>query len=315
MNDARVTPEASAAAGSSAALRSPASSSPRILRARGHSFAWGPGTVPLLMAIVNATPDSFSDGGLHADAASAIAFGERCIADGAAIVDVGGESTRPGAQRVDAAEQVARTCPVVESLARRAPVSIDTTRAAVAQAALAAGACMVNDVSAATEDPAIIEAACNAGAAMVLMHRLHAPGDDRVSTEADPRRRYGDVVRDVRDWLGARIDAAVRAGLPRECIAVDPGLGFGKDVAQNMELLVRVGEFASLGVPVLVGASRKSFLGAVAGEPDAARRDPASIVAALEAASNGAAILRVHDVHGHRVALAAWAAVRAAKSR
>jgi dihydropteroate synthase len=267
------------------------------------------------MVIVNATPDSFSDGGLHADATSAIAFGDRCIADGAAIVDVGGESTRPGAQRVDAAEQIARTCPVVEALARRVPVSIDTTRAAVAQAALAAGACMVNDVSAATDDPAIIDTACSAGAALVLMHRLHAPAEDRVSTEADPRRRYGDVVRDVRDWLGARIEAAARAGLPRECIAVDPGLGFGKDVAQNMELLVRVGEFASLGVPVLVGASRKSFLGAVAGEPDAARRDAASIVAALEAASNGAAILRVHDVHGHRVALAAWAAVQAAKSR
>jgi len=266
------------------------------------------------MAIVNATPDSFSDGGLHADATSAIAFGDRCIADGAAIVDVGGESTRPGAQRVDAAEQIARTCPVVEALARRVPVSIDTTRAAVAQAALAAGACMVNDVSAASEDPAIIEAACSVGAAMVLMHRLHAPGEDRVSTEADPRRRYGDVVRDVRDWLGARIDATVRAGLARECIAVDPGLGFGKDVAQNMELLVRLGEFASLGVPVLVGASRKSFLGAVGGEPDAARRDPASIVAALEAASNGAAILRVHDVHGHRVALAAWTALRAARN-
>jgi dihydropteroate synthase len=315
MNDARVTPGASAAAGSASAPGSPSASLQRILRARGHSFAWGPGTVPLLMAIVNATPDSFSDGGLHADAASAIDFGERCIADGAAIVDIGGESTRPGAQRVDAAEQIARTCPVVEALARRAPVSIDTTRAAVAQSALAAGACMVNDVSAATDDPAIIDTACSAGAALVLMHRLHAPAEDRVSTEADPRRRYGDVVRDVRDWLGARIEAAARAGLPRECIAVDPGLGFGKDVAQNMELLVRVGEFASLGVPVLVGASRKSFLGAVAGEPDAARRDAASIVAALEAASNGAAILRVHDVHGHRVALAAWAAVQAAKSR
>jgi len=139
---------------------------------------------------------------------------------------------------------------------------------------------MVNDVSAATEDPAIVEAACSAGAALVLMHRLHAPGDDRVSTEADPRRRYGDVVRDVRDWLGVRVDAALRAGLPRECIAVDPGLGFGKDVAQNMELLVRLGEFVALGVPVLVGASRKSFLGAVAGEPNAARRDAASVVAA-----------------------------------
>jgi len=315
MNDVRVTPGASAAAGASSAPGPPSTSPPRILRARGHSLAWGPGTAPLLMAIVNATPDSFSDGGLHADAASAIDFGERCIADGAAIVDIGGESTRPGAQRVDAAEQIARTRPVVEALARRAPVSIDTTRAAVAQAALAAGACMVNDVSGATDDPAIIDAACSAGAALVLMHRLHAPAEDRVSTEVDPRRRYGDVVRDVRDWLGSRVDAAVRAGLPRESIAVDPGLGFGKDVAQNMELLVRVGEFASLGVPVLVGASRKSFLGAVAGEPDAARRDPASIVAALEAASNGAAILRVHDVHGHRVALAAWAAVRDAKAR
>ena len=310
MTDARATPGSSGVPGSSAAPGSAATPSPRVLRTRGHAFAWGPGTVPLLMAIVNATPDSFSDGGQHSDEASAIAFGERCVADGAAIVDVGGESTRPGAQRVDAHEQIARTRPVVEALARRAPVSIDTTRAAVAQAALAAGACMVNDVSAATEDPAIVEAACSAGAALVLMHRLHAPGEDRISTEADPRRRYGDVVRDVRDWLGARIDAAVRAGLPRDCIAVDPGLGFGKDVAQNMELLVRLGEFATLGVPVLVGASRKSFLGAVAGEPDAARRDAASVVAAIEAAANGAAILRVHDVHGHRTALAAWMALR-----
>ena len=138
---------------------SPSAPSSRVLRARCHAFAWGPGTVPLLMAIVNATPDSFSDGGQHSDAASAIAFGERCIADGAAIVDVGGESTRPGAQRVDSHEQIARTRPVVEALARRAPVSIDTTRADVAQSALAAGACMVNDVSAATEDPAIVEAA------------------------------------------------------------------------------------------------------------------------------------------------------------
>ena len=270
-----------------------------ILRAGTRSFAWGGGAAPHLMAILNVTPDSFSDGGLFADHAAAIAHGERCVAEGAAIIDVGGESTRPGAARVPAAEQLARTVPVVRALAARHAVSIDTTRAEVAAAAIAAGACIVNDVSAAAEDPAIVDAAAAGGAALVLMHRRFTPGEDRWSTEHDPRRPAGDVVAEVRDWLAARVDAVVRAGMPRDRVAIDPGLGFGKSVAENVALLERVGELAALGLPVLVGASRKSFLGALAGQPDPARRDATSVDAALVAVRQGAAILRVHAVGAH----------------
>ena len=230
--------------------------------------------------------------------------------EGAGIVDVGGESTRPGAARVDIAEQIARTQPVIAALAPLGPISIDTTRAEVARAALAAGACIVNDVSAALDDPEIVDVACSAGAAIILMHRLASPDSDRWSTEYDARRTYGDVVHDVRDWLGARVAAVVKAGMPRDRIAIDPGLGFGKDVEQNLALIARLQEFAELGVPVLVGASRKSFLGAITAEPDAAKRDAASVSAALVAASNGAAILRVHAVRDHVHALAAWSALR-----
>ncbi|MFM8640313.1 MAG: dihydropteroate synthase [Planctomycetota bacterium] len=275
-----------------------------VLRARERSFPWGAGVAPHLMGIVNVTPDSFSDGGLHLDAAAAIDHGERCAREGAVILDVGGESTRPGAARVPDHEQVARVQPVVRALAARHAVSIDTTRAAVARAALEAGACMVNDVSGATEEPGIVDVAAEAGAALVLMHRRFAPGDDRWSTEHDPRRATADVVAEVRDWLAARVDDAVRRGMPRDRVAIDPGIGFGKDVAQNVELIGRLGEFESLGMPVLVGASRKSFLGALAGEPDPARRDPASVVAAMAAAARGAAILRVHAVGLHAKALA-----------
>ena len=277
-----------------------------ILRARAHAFAWGEGIRPHLMAIVNATPDSFSDGGLHADPLAAAAFAESCAADGAVILDVGGESTRPGASRVSAAEQRARTEPVVRALARGHAVSIDTTLAEVASAALEAGACMVNDVSGATEDPAMLDAVAASGAAIVLMHRRFAPDADRWSTERDERRPVGDVVREVRDWLGGRVDAAVRAGVARDCIAIDPGFGFGKDVEQNLAMLRSIGEFSSLGVPVLAGLSRKSFLGAVAGQPEPAARDAASIGAALAAAARGAAILRVHAVRAHADALAGW---------
>ena len=270
-----------------------------ILRAGTRSFAWGGGAAPHLMAILNVTPDSFSDGGLFADHAAAIAHGERCAAEGAAIIDVGGESTRPGAARVPAAEQLARTGPVVRALAVRHAVSIDTTSSEVAAAAIAAGACIVNDVSAAAEDPAIVDAAAAGGAALVLMHRRFTPGEDRWSTEHDPRRPAGDVVAEVRDWLAARVDAVVRAGMPRDRVAIDPGLGFGKSVAENVALLERVGELAALGLPVLVGASRKSFLGALAGQPDPARRDATSVDAALVAVRQGAAILRVHAVGAH----------------
>jgi dihydropteroate synthase len=262
------------------------------------------------MAVLNTTPDSFSDGGVHSSFDAALAHGQRCIHDGAGILDVGGESTRPGAARVDIAEQIARTQPVIAALAALGPVSIDTTRAEVARAALAAGACIVNDVSAALDDPEIVDVACAAGAAIILMHRLASPDSDRWSTEYDARRTYTDVVHDVRDWLGARVAAVLKAGMPRDRIAIDPGLGFGKDVQQNLALIARLPEFAELGVPVLVGASRKSFLGAITAEPDPAQRDAASVGAALVAASNGAAILRVHAVRDHAHALAAWSALR-----
>jgi dihydropteroate synthase len=278
----------------------------RALVAGDRSFAWGAGCVPHLMAVVNVTPDSFSDGGSFATAEDAAAHGIRCAAEGAAILDVGGESTRPGASRVPAGMQAERAVPVVRALAARHAVSIDTTLAAVARAALDAGACMVNDVSGATEDPVILEAVAASGAAIVLMHRRFAPGEDRWSTERDGRRPTGDVVAEVADWLAGRVDAAVRAGVPRERIAVDPGLGFGKDVAQNLELIAGVARIAAIGVPVLVGASRKSFLGAVTGEAEPSRRDGASVGAAIAAAANGAAILRVHAVGLHAQALGAW---------
>ena len=281
-----------------------------VLVACSHRFAWGSETAPVLMAVLNTTPDSFSDGGVHSSFDAALAHGQRCIHDGAGILDVGGESTRPGAARVDIAEQIARTQPVIAALATLGPVSIDTTRAEVARAALAAGACIVNDVSAALDDPEIVDVACAAGAAIILMHRLASPDSDRWSTEYDARRTYTDVVHDVRDWLGARVAAVLKAGMPRDRIAVDPGLGFGKDVQQNLALIARLQEFAELGVPVLVGASRKSFLGAITAEPDPAQRDAASVGAALVAASNGAAILRVHAVRDHAHALAAWSALR-----
>ena len=281
-----------------------------VLVARSHRFAWGSETAPVLMAVLNTTPDSFSDGGVHASLDAAVSHGQRCIHEGAGILDVGGESTRPGAARVDIAEQIARTQPVIAALATLGPVSIDTTRAEVARAALAAGACIVNDVSAALDDPEIVDVACAAGAAIILMHRLASPDSDRWSTEYDARRTYTDVVHDVRDWLGARVAAVMKAGMPRDRIAVDPGLGFGKDVQQNLALIARLQEFAELGVPVLVGASRKSFLGAITAEPDPAQRDAASVGAALVAASNGAAILRVHAVRDHAHALAAWSALR-----
>ena len=281
-----------------------------VLVARSHRFAWGRETAPVLMAVLNTTPDSFSDGGVHSSLDAAISHGQRCIHDGAGILDVGGESTRPGAARVDIAEQIARTQPVIAALATLGPVSIDTTRAEVARAALAAGACIVNDVSAALDDPEIVDVACAAGAAIILMHRLASPDSDRWSTEYDARRTYTDVVHDVRDWLGARVAAVLKAGMPQDRIAIDPGIGFGKDVQQNLALIARLQEFAELGVPVLVGASRKSFLGAITAEPDPAQRDAASVSAALVAASNGAAILRVHAVRDHAHALAAWSALR-----
>ncbi len=264
---------------------------------------------PLLMAIINVTPDSFSDGGAFDGPDAAVRHAMRCIEEGASIVDIGGESTRPGAQPVSADEQIRRTVPVIGALVRAgipAAISIDTTSAAVASAALAAGAHIVNDVSAGTDDAGMFGVCAAAGCGIVLMHRLRRPAEDSYSTQYANAPAYGDVVVAVRDALAERVEAAVTAGIARESIAIDPGLGFGKSVEDNWALIRRLDEIAALGHPVLVGASRKSFVGAKAGIADPRQRDAASAEAALECAGRGAAILRVHDVAIHRDALAAW---------
>ena len=284
-------------------------------RARDRAFAWGPGARPVLMGVLNVTPDSFSDGGRFRDAHDAVAAGMALFDAGADIVDVGAESTRPGAARVDAAVQRDRACEVIARLAPRGPVSIDTTLAEVAEAAIASGACIVNDVSGCTEDSRMLEVVAAHGAGLVLMHRLVAPEHDRWSTERDPRREaYGDVVGAVAAWLAARVEAARAAGVAQHAIAVDPGFGFGKDVAQHLRMLARFDAFASLGVPALVGASRKSFIGALTGIADPAGRDSASAAVAAIAVAHGASIVRAHDVAGHRAAIDVAAAVRDASA-
>ncbi len=258
-----------------------------------------------IMGVINATPDSFSDGGRYADAEEAAEYAVQLAEEGASIIDVGGESTRPGAERVSAEEQVRRVVPVIARLRSRSSVaiSVDTTNAAVAEAAIEAGADAVNDVSAGTEDPAMLPLVARKGAGLVLMHRLLPPGEDSYSDRYAEAPSYGDVARDVASMLLARAEAAMSAGVARESIVLDPGLGFGKTVAQNFELLARVGEIAALGYPVLVGASRKSFLGAVTGRAEPEQRIVGSLVAAVAAFGGGARIIRAHDVGAHREAL------------
>ena len=256
---------------------------------------------PQLMGILNCTPDSFHAGGRTMSVPAAIAHGLRMRDEGADWIDVGGESTRPGAERVSADEQIRRVVPVIEGLraAGANRISIDTTLSAVAERALAAGASMVNDVSAGHEDPRILQVAAAAEAELVLMHRLAPPDRDRFSDQYEHEPVYADVVCEVSAWLMAHARAAERAGVPSERIVIDPGFGFGKSVAQNFEMLRRLGEFTQSGRRVLVGLSRKSFLGAVAGAPDPADRLPATLAAAALALQGGAAILRVHDVAPH----------------
>lgn len=258
-----------------------------------------------IMGVVNATPDSFSDGGRYANAEEAAVHALQLVEEGAAIIDVGGESTRPGAARVDAEEQVRRVVPVIARLRSRSSVAItvDTTSAAVAEAALEAGADAVNDVSAGCEDPAMLRLLAAKGAGIVLMHRLAPPGEDSYSDRYAEPPIYDDVVRDVASYLLMRAEIAMAAGIARDSIALDPGLGFGKSVAQNYELLARTSELSALGFPILVGASRKSFLGAVSGRSDPEQRIIASAVAAVAAYGGGARIIRAHDVGAHREAL------------
>ena len=249
-----------------------------------------------LMGIVNVTPDSFSDGGLYLDAERAIEHGRELHAQGAEIVDVGGESTRPGAAEVPAGEERARTEPVVAGLVEAGiPVSVDTSKAAVAEAALDAGARMVNDVTALRGDPGLAGVCAERDCEVVLMHMLGTPR----TMQDDPR--YDDVVADVRAFLGERIEAAVAAGVAEERIWVDPGIGFGKTLEHNLELLRRLGELRELGRPIVLGTSRKSFIGKLTGREVDGRLGGtiASNVLALRA---GAEMLRVHEVREMREA-------------
>ena len=262
--------------------------------------------LPAVMGVVNVTPDSFSDGGLHADRDAAIAHGLALAAQGAAIVDVGGESTRPGSDGVDAAEEIARVVEVIAGIraSSAVPISIDTSKSAVAAAALAAGASLVNDVTAGTRDPRMADVVRDAGADVCLMHMLGTPK----TMQDDPR--YDDVVLEVGRFLAHRVEAFVEAGVPRERIAVDPGIGFGKTTAHNCQLLMGIGALAgATGCPVLIGASRKRFLAELIGDADRDRL-AASVAAAMVAVAHGAWMVRVHDVAPHVDAMRVMLGIR-----
>jgi dihydropteroate synthase len=264
---------------------------------------------PCLMGILNVTPDSFSDGGLHDDVAAACDRAARMQAEGADLVDVGGESTRPGAAEVPAEIEIARTVPVIEALARSATpplVSLDTRKSAVAEAGLAAGAAILNDVSGLRFDPRLADVAASRGTPLILMHSLATPE----TMQAEAPTAYDDVLLDVYDGLAAAVAQAESAGVPRSRIVVDPGIGFGKTEAQNLALIRRVALFHGLGCAILLGVSRKGFIGRIGVEPDAAKRGPGSAGIGLWAVSQGVQILRVHDIRLHRQALDLWNAGR-----
>jgi dihydropteroate synthase len=259
---------------------------------------------PLIMGVVNVTPDSFSDGGRFLAPADAIAQGLEQHAAGADLVDVGGESTRPGAAPVPADEEIGRVVPVIEALAAHGVlVSIDTRKAVVMRAAIAAGARMINDITALRHDPDSLAVAGESGLPVVLMHSRGEPAT------MQQRPRYACVLLDVFDHLEQRSAAWVAAGFERRRLLVDPGIGFGKSVAHNLELLRRLGLYLGLGVPLLLGVSRKSFIARLAGQAPASERLPGSLAAALAGVAQGVAMLRVHDVAATRQALRLWQAL------
>jgi dihydropteroate synthase len=255
-----------------------------------------------VIGILNVTPDSFSDGGAFTSTVDATDAGRRMLADGAALVDVGGESTRPGADPVSEAEELRRVLPVLEALAGL-PLAIDTSRAEVARRAIDAGVRMVNDVSALRREPALAEVAAEAGVDVCLMHMQGTPR----TMQAEPR--YDDVVGEVAAFLEERLAFAVAAGIEEDRICLDPGIGFGKTPEHNLELVRRLDRIVALGRPVLVGLSRKSTLARVLGRPGPVGSDGASIGAAVAAFDRGASLFRVHDVGPHVEALTAAAAV------
>ena len=261
---------------------------------------------PQVVGILNATPDSFSDGGVHEDPEAAADAGHAMSAAGAAIIDIGGESTRPGAKAVWEGDEAKRVLPVVERLARSGTaVSIDTRKAAVMEAALAAGAALVNDVSALTWDPRSAETVARAGCPIVLMHHQGAPETMQKAPHYDRPVPF-----EVYDWLEERIAAAVAAGIDRTKIVLDPGIGFGKTVQHNLQLLNGLSLFHGLGCPLMLGASRKRMIGALAGEAPADRRLAGSLALALKGAEQGVQLLRVHDVPETVQALRLWRGLR-----
>ncbi len=255
---------------------------------------------PSVMGVVNVTPDSFSDGGVHLDPDIAAAAARRMVEEGAAIVDIGGESTRPGSDGVSADEELRRVVPVLDLLGGDLPLSIDTTKAAVARAALERGAVLVNDVTALRSDPDLAGVVAESGAYLCLMHMQGEPR----TMQAEPR--YDDVAEEVASFLQERLAFAVAAGISEERICLDPGIGFGKTVAHNLELVRRLDVLVALGRPVLVGFSRKSSLRTLTRSDDLLG---ASVAAAVTAFERGATILRVHDVKPHVDALTVAAAV------
>ena len=256
-----------------------------------------------VVGILNVTPDSFSDGGRYVEHDRAVAHALRLVADGAHLVDVGGESTRPGATPATVDDELRRVVPVIEQLAATGvPVSVDTRRAVVAAAAIAAGALVVNDVTG-LRDPEMRDVVSSASVPAIVMH---APSADMGETHR--HGGYRDVVAEVTAFLAAQVSAAREAGIGQ--IVVDPGIGFGKGLDDNVAILRRLGELVGLGCPILVGASRKRFLGTITGVAEAADRDVASIAAHLVAVQNGASAIRVHDVAGHAQALAVLEAIR-----
>jgi dihydropteroate synthase len=250
----------------------------------------------LIMGILNITPDSFSDGGNYFDLAQAVVRGLKIANEGADIIDIGGESTRPGAAVVDEAEELRRVVPVIRTLAERTncAISVDTNKASVARAALEAGAHAINDISAATWDEAMAATVAEFQAGIVLMHCQGTPA----TMQQEPH--YDDIVSEVRDYLGARVEALVAAGLPRENTVVDPGFGFGKTLEHNLTLLRQLDQFTRLGRPILVGLSRKAMLGTLTGQKRPEQRIHAGLAAVTAAILRGARLVRTHDVAATR---------------
>ncbi len=264
---------------------------------------------PLIMGIVNVTPDSFSDGGSSATHEQAIAKARRMLEEGADILDIGGESTRPGAEPVSTDEEIRRILPVIRELAGQgAVVSVDTRHAAVMEAALQAGARIINDISALEDDPAALDVVVRHQASVVLMHKQ---GDPQTMQESP---HYESVVLDIFDYLRDRLDVCLKAGLPMESLCVDPGIGFGKNVSHNLALLAHLGLYHALGCPILLGASRKRFIAEISGQTgNPQQRLPGSLTAVLAGLDRGVQIMRVHDVAETRQAIDVWQAIRSAE--